>query len=78
MLIIIQHQSSVPNPSFEFVTFFAFTTQSYSYLSIYLSISTGTIEYDHYTRECEFGILKKENKTRMQKHNKNKKFQLSF
>ena len=72
-IIIIQHQSSVPNPSFEFVTFFAFTTQSYSYLSIYLFI-----EYDHYTRECEFGILKKENKTRMQKHNKNKKIQLSF
>ena len=31
--------------------------------SYYLSFATGTIEYDHYTRECEFGILKKNKKT---------------
>ena len=31
---------------------------------IYLSFATGTIEYDHYARECEFGILKKKKRRR--------------
>ena len=40
--------------------------------SYYLSFATGIIEYDHYTRECEFGILKKNKK------NNNKKQEKSF
>ena len=49
-------------------------------LSIYLSIFTGSLIYEHYTRECEFGNFdkiknKKTQKTTQKKH---KNFWLNF
>ena len=49
--------------------------------SIYLSIFTGSLIYEHYTRECEFGNFdkiknKKHKKTKQ--HKKHKNFWLNF
>ena len=38
-------------------------------LSIYLSIFTGSLIYEHYTRECEFGNF---DKIKNKKHKKTK------
>ena len=46
------------------------------YLSIYLSIFTGSLIYEHYTRECEFGNFDKiKNKKHKKKQNNTKKTQ---
>ena len=53
-------------------------------LSIYLSIFTGSLIYEHYTRECEFGnfdkIKNKKHKKKKKKNNtkKHKNFWLNF
>ena len=39
---------------------------SWGYEQFYLSFATGRIACDYYARECEFGILKKQNKTKKQ------------
>ena len=45
--------------------------------SIYLSIFTGSLIYEHYTRECEFGnfdkIKNKKKKHKKKQHKKNTK-----
>ena len=46
---------------------------SWGYEQFYLSFATGRIACDYYARECEFGILKKQNKTK-QKNKQEKSF----
>ena len=46
---------------------------SWGYEQFYLSFATGRITCDYYARECEFGMLKKQNKTK-QKNKQEKSF----
>ena len=56
---------------------------SNSFLSFFLSIFTGSLIHEHYTRECEFGNFdkiknKKTQKNNKKKHKKHKNFWLNF
>ena len=53
----------IPNPLPSIIGMFA------CFLSFFLSIFTGSLIYEHYTRECEFGNFDKIKNT---KHKKNK------
>ena len=46
--------------------------------SIYLSIFTGSLIYEHYTRECEFGNFDKIKKQKTQKKQNNTKKHKNF
>ena len=51
------------------------------FLSFFLSIYTGSLIYEHYTRECEFGNfdkIKNKKHTKKKQHKKHKNFWLNF
>ena len=57
------------------------TSPSFLAFSIFLSIFTGSLIYEHYTRECEFGNFDKIKNTKHKKtkqHKKHKNFWLNF
>ena len=54
----------------ELVSYQSNLCHSWGYELFYLSFATGRIACDHYARECEFGILKKKNKTKQKKQEK--------
>ena len=62
-----------------FPHFSGLKTKQVLILSFFLSIFTGSLIYEHYTRECEFGNFDKiKNKKHKKKTKKHKNFWLNF
>ena len=61
----------VPNKFYD-ILFFSILT---AFPPIYLSIFTGSLIYEHYTRECEFGNFDKIKNKKQKKKNNTKKTQ---
>ena len=52
--------------------------QNFYTIKIYLSIFTGSLIYEHYTRECEFGNFDKIKKQKTQKNKTTQKNTKTF